>query len=177
MDIEIETKKKVPVVRILAILLILAFAVASAFLFLQNLNLRKEVQKYMETYSPEFLHFNSITVPRFREMVASGEDFLISIGRPTCPDCRVFEPELISLAGELGMTDEIYYLNVGDIRSNSTDEEWAAFKQSVGFMYTPAMARYADGSQVSMIQWDENALTVERARAWLEEQKSTMVKQ
>lgn len=154
-------------------ILILALAAACLYFFLENRGLRDRLETARDLYSPEYTNFNSLTVSTFREMVASGEDFIVSIGRPTCPDCRAFEPELINIAADLGLMDKIYYLNVGMVRSSSNDDEWKAFKASVGFMYTPALARYSGGGQVSLIEWDESGLTGEQARNWLIEQTGT----
>lgn len=161
------------VLQLAAGILILALAAGCLYLFLENRGLRGQLKTTRDLYSPEYVNFNSVTVSTFREMVASGEDFIVSIGRPTCSDCRAFEPTLINIAADLGLMDKIYYLNVGMVRSSSSDDEWKEFKASVGFMYTPALARYSGGEQVALIEWDDNGITADQARSWFIEQTVT----
>lgn len=170
MEDGISTAKKSSVLRVLAAVLVLALLGANIYQFFENRRLREGIHNAETTYSPEYLFLNSVTVPRFREMVASGGDFLVSVGRPTCGDCRLFDPAFLDLVRELDMAEDIYYLNVAEVRRDA--DAWAAFKQEYGINFTPTYARYAGGKQLSRVEWDEGGLTIEEVREWMTEQKA-----
>jgi predicted bacteriocin transport accessory protein len=156
---QISWKSPIPV--ILAIALLLALG-AGIWLFVDRQRLSAQIETLETTYSEGYLHLNSVTIPRFEEMVASGDEFLISISRPNCPFCRAIDPDFVNLVEELNMTEEIYYVNVASIHDDSSI--WLPFKEKYGFFYTPAFMHYQDGKIVSYI---DDEIDAAKLREWL----------
>lgn len=150
---------------------VLLLAAGNVVQYMQNRQYRSEVRAAANTYSEEYLHLNSITYPTFQEKVRAGEDFLVSIGRPNCGDCRDFDPVFTRIVEALDMGEDIYYFNVASIRAD--EEAWAAFKEDYEIFYTPTFARYADGALASKIEWtSETGIHEDGVTAWMEAQKA-----
>ena len=45
-------------------------------------------------------HFTNISVEAAKEQLQTADEFILFIGRPTCPFCRRFEPKLSHVAKE-----------------------------------------------------------------------------
>ena len=130
--------------------------------------LSKNYDRLDNSYTPEFLHLNTITIERFYKMVDSGDDFLVYIGRPSCPSCRDFAPELLRTLLDLDMLNDVYYMNVQPIRPSGTDPGWVAFKERFGGIEgTPSIIHLRDGETVDALSWPDNG---EDARVWLLQQ-------
>lgn len=155
---------------VLGVVLVLSL-VANVVLLVGFLRVKASYDDLDKTYSPTLLYYNSITVERFKEMVESGEDFIVNIGRANCLSCRMIEDDFIALTNRLGVTEDVYYLNVVILRRDQ--EAWDAFKQSYGLDGTPTFARYAQGAQLSRCGWaPEDNITIEEVEAWLRQQDS-----
>ena len=100
---------------ILLVTVILVLAAASLVLFVQWRQLRSQVKTNLNTYSEEYLYLNSITYQTFLDKLHAGEDFLVSIGRPSCKDCQEFDLEFLRIVEELDMQEDIYYFNIVEI--------------------------------------------------------------
>ncbi|MDR1136550.1 MAG: thioredoxin family protein [Clostridiales Family XIII bacterium] len=145
-----------------ALVIVVALALFGGLQYNEKVRFEKELASLNNTYTEIYRYVNSLTVPRFESMVAEGEDFLISIGRPNCPYCDKMDPSFIKLVQELDMTEDIYYLNVASI--HGIEGVWPPFKEKYGFFYTPAYMHYADGEIVSAMDGD---FTEDDLRAWL----------
>ena len=149
--------------------LLLVSLAANVILFLMYSRLEAYVRGMDVIYSESYFHYDSITVDSFKYKVAAGEEFVVIITRPGCPNCRMLEQPVIELAERKGISDKIYHLNVELLRRDS--EIWAAFKETYGFEGTPTYARFAGGQQLSNVGWTyENGIEYAAVERWIEEQ-------
>lgn len=155
-----------------ALILAVAVILLSAGLIRQQRAYDALEQKYRmldQTYSTEYLHLNSITLDRFYEKMEAGEDMIVCISRPDCGTCREYEAELLAIYDRLGITEEIYYLNVAELHTDDT--AWAAFKNSFEIGGTPSFVHVRDGALVSSAGWTEyEGISMEEMEQWLQEQ-------
>ena len=56
------------------------------------------------------------------------------------------------------IADKVIYLNVTEIRKN--DAQWNLFKNKYKISYTPTLAKFKDGEQISIVQWTPEKGTV-----------------
>ena len=54
-------------------------------------------------------HFTNISVEAAKEQLQTADEFILFIGRPTCPFCRRFERKLSHVAKENQLV--VYYIN------------------------------------------------------------------
>lgn len=133
----------------------------------KNKDLKSELKKEETSYPEIYDVLDSITQETFERKVLSKDDFVVYIGRPTCPDCSGFEPQFINLIEELGVNEKIYYLNVAKISENK--EEWNCFKELYGFQYVPTIAKIEQGKIVNKVGWTpENGIDVNEIRKYLQ---------
>jgi thiol-disulfide isomerase/thioredoxin len=152
----------------LAVLLLVSLG-ANVFLFLRGKQLFEYVRDLDIIYSESYFHFDSLTVESFEEKVASGEELVVVITRPGCPNCQALEAPFTKLAEEMGIADQIYHLNVELFRRDP--EAWARFKETYGFEGTPTYARFSGGKQVSSVGWTaETGIDYEAVEQWIGEQ-------
>jgi predicted bacteriocin transport accessory protein len=130
----------------------------------------RELEERETLYSENYFHFNALTVDSFKEKVASGEEFIVLISRPECPNCEMLEMPFIRLTEEMGIKGKIYYLNVALLRRDN--EAWTQFKDTYGFEGTPTYARFADGEQVSCVGWtyETKVIDYNTVKSWIEGQ-------
>jgi hypothetical protein len=76
------------------------------------------------------------------------------------------DPSFVQFVQELGMTEDIYYVNVAAIHGD--ESVWLPFKEKYGFFYTPAYMHYKDGEVASYIDGD---FSEEELKNWLVENK------
>lgn len=57
--------------------------------------------------------FTTINVAKAENQLQNAEEFILFIGRPTCPYCRRFEPKLTQVAKENKL--DVYYINSDEI--------------------------------------------------------------
>jgi len=131
-----------------------------------NNELQAEVDRLGDLYSPVYQYFTALSLEDFKQKVASGERFTAYIGRPNCGDCNSFEPTFEQIIQERQLANKLYYVNVRWIHGGDK-AEWNKFKEIYGFTQTPAFSTYADGKQVSMIEWTDKGLVRSELEAWL----------
>ena len=157
-------KRAKMIILIISVLLLIGNIVQGIYIYTLNGN----YDKLDNTYTSEYLNLNSITIERFYKMVDSGDDFLVYIGRPSCPSCRDFAPGFHSALVELDMLNDVYYLNVQPIRPTASDPGWVAFKERFGEIEgTPSIIHLRGGETVDALSWPDSG---ETARAWLLQQ-------
>nr|WP_205395873.1 thioredoxin domain-containing protein [Streptococcus lutetiensis] len=54
-------------------------------------------------------HFTNISVAAAKEQLQTADEFILFIGRPTCPFCQRFEPKLSHVAKDNQL--DVYYIN------------------------------------------------------------------
>lgn len=151
----------------------------NVFQMVQTHGVRKELKKtqeqvlyYEDNYSPMYEYFTGLSVLEFEQKVANGEKMVVYFGRPDCGDCSTFEPMFTEVISEMGLTNNLYYVNVKWKREANT-EQWENFKDVYGFSQTPAFVSYDFGQAQSMIEWTEKGLPKSELVAWLEAQGFT----
>ncbi|MGX7418061.1 thioredoxin family protein [Carnobacterium gallinarum] len=127
-------------------------------------NLTEEKESYPDIYNV----LNSITVDNFEKNISNMGTSLVYIGRPTCGDCTIFEPELIKYIKGNSLNQKIVYLNVAKLYENKP--AWENFKSLYDIQYTPTIARYSNGKLVSKIEWTpERGISVVQVADWFDE--------
>ncbi len=87
--------------------------------------------------------------------IEGGEAFILYIGRDTCPQCRLFTPNLEKGLIDKGLKTPIYYFYVQSYYSAQerneagAEETWNNAVASIGFQGTPAMLYFKDGVGVT----------------------------
>lgn len=130
----------------------------------------KEVFEELDSlFSANYYHFTSITVDIFEEKVASGEEFIVLISRPGCINCQRLEVQFIQLAGDKGIKDRIYYLNVALLRRDA--DAWAKFREAYEFEGTPTFIRFKSGKNISSVGWtNSRSIEYEMVVDWINAQ-------
>lgn len=88
----------------------------------------------MSTYEETISLFEAITVVEARERIATGEKFLLFIGRPTCPYCQRFAPKLGAVVVQTGA--KVSYINSEDM---SQIEDIQSFRRRYGIASVPGL--------------------------------------
>lgn len=167
------TPKKTKGIIIAAAILIVVLLAGNAGELLYIRNQKKEYEALDKQYASEYLVLNSIILSRFYGMVDSGQDFIVNISRPNCGTCRGFSEEYLEIVAHTGMEDDIYYLNVAELRKDN--DKWAEFKEIFEIQGTPSFVRIKDGKVQSSTGWTpDGGLNGEDIERWLLEQKETL---
>ena len=95
----------------------------------------------MEEYRESIKKFVSTTVEKINEKLNNNEDFILYIGRETCPFCRRFVKKLDALVDEKGW--KIFYIN--SIDPNQTDEI-AEFRSTHNIPTVPGFMVHKNGN-------------------------------
>lgn len=95
----------------------------------------------MEEYRESIKKFVSTTVEKINEKLNNNEDFILYIGRETCPFCRRFVKKLDALVDEKGW--KIFYIN--SIDPNQTDEI-AKFRSTHNIPTVPGFMVHKNGN-------------------------------
>lgn len=130
--------------------------------------LKEKLTEAEKSYPPIYDVLDTVSYPNFEYFLdeRGEEDTYVYIGRPTCSDCVLFEPQLIEMITNEGMGDIIKYLNVASIREN--EDEWAYFKDKYQILYTPTLARFRNGNLVSKVEWTpDRDLSIDMVCSWI----------
>lgn len=135
-----------------------------------------------------------VTYDKVEEMIENGETFLLLIGRDTCPQCKLFSPNLETVLGEDALQIPQYYFYTQDYetainnREEGAQEKWDGVKASLGIRGTPSLLLFQDGKTSSFESFNtlfpdtakspeefaaSNQTCVEALRAWLVEHDVT----
>lgn len=118
--------------------------------------------------------FKAINLNQFKKLKKQNNDFIVYIGRPTCPDCKSFENEFLKLNLNKISSSKIslFYLNVDEIHKHKSI--WESFKKSNKIFGTPAFVHYHNKLLVSSSSWTiQNGYNTEKAYNWLLKQIGT----
>ena len=78
--------------------------------------------------------FTPISISTAKDKISSTDKFILFIGRPSCPYCRLFEPKLSNVARNSNFT--IFYIN----SENSEELEYIqALRKRYGIATVPAL--------------------------------------
>lgn len=90
--------------------------------------------------------YQTISLSEVEQKIQQEEDFFLYVGRPTCPHCRSFAPQLEKAIQTTQA--QVYYLN--------TDEEDAEsiqnFARSASIQTVPHLAYYKEGGKVRFLE-------------------------
>lgn len=89
-------------------------------------------------------------------------EFFIYVGRPTCPYCKVFQPNL-----EKAISDKqniVYYYNTDD---HKTDELFQKVLDELDVKSVPALLHMKNGQRVRILEYNEGD-TEKKIKKWLE---------
>ncbi|MFV0502460.1 MAG: hypothetical protein ACK5LT_00615 [Lachnospirales bacterium] len=124
-------KYKIIVGLLVVILITMVLLIVGRFLILEN----KEMSQYLNDTEG----FVRVEVNELKEMISSGSEFILYIGRATCPWCRAFVKDLKFISWEDELT--IYYL---DSENTGVDNELAEFRELYNIEYVPSMIYFSD---------------------------------
>ncbi|MDD4075451.1 MAG: thioredoxin family protein [Eubacteriales bacterium] len=131
-----------------------------------------------------------VTYDKVKAMIDGGETFLLYIGRDTCPQCKLFSPNLETALEEAALQTPQYYFYTQDYetainnRAEGAQEQWDGIKAELGIRGTPSLLFFKEGKQSSFESFntlfpefakspeefaESNRKCVEALRAWLTE--------
>ncbi len=129
-----------------------------------------------------------VTYDKVEEMIENDETFLLYIGRDTCPQCKLFSPNLETALGEAALQIPQYYFYTQSYetainnREEGAQETWDGVKAALGIRGTPSLLLFKDGKTSSFESFNtlfpdtakspeefaaSNQKCVEALRAWL----------
>lgn len=82
------------------------------------------------------------------QKISNSEEVIVYFGRPSCPDCRVFAPELKSAITNTGK--EVYYIQT---RTDSEDESLNSIREKYNIEFVPTLLKIQSGN---VIIYDDN---------------------
>lgn len=163
-------KKKICILTTCFLLLLIGILVY--FCYSQNIELaklKKNMQIEAETYPEIYDVINSVSYNNLESFLEENNDSetIIYIGRSTCSDCTIFEPDFIEFINEYSLNKQIIYLSVTQIRND--DSKWEAFKIKYDLKYTPTVAIFKNGKVVTKVEWTpENGISINAVKEWFE---------
>jgi len=95
-----------------------------------------------------------VTYEQLLEKRASGEKFMVYVGRDTCPYCMPFAKCLVSAFEASPANIPVYYFYTQSFKTainkavEGAQEEWDAVKAEIGFEFTPSLLVFDGGEQV-----------------------------
>ena len=89
-------------------------------------------------------NFEKVTVADVRKFQDSDKEYLVYIGRETCPACVEFVPNLLEVKNKKDIP--IYYL---DSTESKTDEAFIEFKTEYGITSVPTLAFIKNGETIT----------------------------
>lgn len=104
--------------------------------------------------------FEKVSVTQINEKLDNEEQFILYIGRKTCPYCRIFVPKLHK-AVENEKVD-MYYLDV-EIEGDEIGE----FLQSMEVEYVPSLISYNNRESKESLDINSETITVEEISKFL----------
>ncbi len=96
-----------------------------------------------------------VTYEQVRKKMESGEAFLLYIGRDTCPQCRLFTPNLTSVLAQAALqTPQCYFYTQAyetaiNNRAEGAQETWDDVKAALGIRGTPSLLYFKDGKSTA----------------------------
>ncbi|MDO5111172.1 MAG: hypothetical protein Q4E65_02590 [Clostridia bacterium] len=105
--------------------------------------------------SPHDHGMTIVTYEQVQQKIQSGEAFLLYIGRDTCPQCRLFTPNLTSVLASAALQAPAYYFYTQDYetainnRVDGAQETWDGVKAALGIRGTPSLLYFKDGKSTA----------------------------
>lgn len=119
--------------------ILVGFTIFFLGLFLVACQTKQEESKEINTYQ-------TVRLSAVKEKIQNEENFVLYIGRPTCPHCRAFAPQLEKAIQATQI--QVYYIN--------TDEEEPAdiqqFASTSAIKTVPHLAYYKEGEKVNFLE-------------------------
>lgn len=135
--------------KVLTLLLLLLGAIAIWFLV-------DSVTRPQESdYAQAVKAYQKISMDQLEEKVEAQEDFLLYIGRETCPYCQTFVPKLTEAVEETHVT--VYYVD----SEKDPDGRIQAFRQENGLKTVPSLTYYRSGQLAGLLRKGSQASMAE----------------
>lgn len=104
-----------------------------------------------KTYQEAVRYTKAINMKEMRSKLANGDEFVVYIGRESCPYCQKFVPNLALAIQKSHQT--VYYL---DSDSNEKDEI-TAFAKEMDIQTVPNLSVYQNGSKLHYLEQGSSA--------------------
>ncbi|MGT2933564.1 thioredoxin domain-containing protein [Streptococcus catagoni] len=103
--------------------------------------------------------FEKIDSDRLSSLMASDEDLVVFLGRPSCPYCRLFAPKLAQAFAD--QKKQPYYVNTEE---SADFEEIQSFRRKHQLKTVPALLVRKDGQLKSKC---DSSLTIDQIKQFL----------
>lgn len=157
---------KKPIARPLLLVFLALLSVLVYTIFKIN-DLKEDMQKKERSYEI-YKILDSQTVENF--IKDNKKEGIYYIGRPSCPDCNMFEPSFLRYIKEHNIQQAITYINVHDYRK-SNQNKWEMFKNKYKFSQTPSLIYIKNNEVEDVIEWDEEGLPMNKVINFIKENK------
>lgn len=160
--------KKILTISISLVLLLgITFSIKKVYsLEKENSAIETKLTEAKASYPNIYNYLNSITYNQFKTDVASGKEFYVYVGRPTCGDCNSFEPKFIELIQQYQLNNKVVYVNVAELKEDETN--WELFKSTYDVQYTPTIAKFVNGKLQEKVEWTpEMGIDIEDVESWV----------
>lgn len=116
---------------------------------------KNKLESTSSSYEVLVKDFEIITVKEINKKISNSDQFLLYIGRKTCPYCQIFVPKL-HIAAEKENT-KIYYLDTENINEN---DEIDLFLKSIQVQYVPNLIYFNSVNDNLFLEIDSENITV-----------------
>lgn len=95
---------------------------------------------FRSEYENHVSSFSKVSAPTVEDKIQNKEDFILYIGRETCPECVHFVPVLSEVAGSEKI--KVLYL---DSTNTEKSKELKEFRDKYEIMYVPSLLIFKEG--------------------------------
>ncbi|MGT2754492.1 thioredoxin family protein [Streptococcus ovis] len=100
---------------------------------------QQKTEKKLETYQ-------AITLAKVEKKIQQEDSFFLYVGRPTCPHCRAFAPQLEKAIQHTQVT--VYYLDTDE----EEPERIQTFAQDAAIQTVPHLTYYENGEKMRYLE-------------------------
>ena len=108
-------------------------------IFLISCKVQQKTEKKLETYQ-------AITLAKVEKKIQQEDSFFLYVGRPTCPHCRAFAPQLEKAIQHTQVT--VYYLDTDE----EEPERIQTFAQDAAIQTVPHLTYYENGEKMRYLE-------------------------
>lgn len=123
------------------LVLLAILVVVGAFFLSQSATVPSESE-----YTKAVKSYQAISIDEVEQKVQDKEEFILYIGRETCPYCRDFVPKLTEAVEQSDVT--IYYLD----SESDPNGKIQQFRQSQGLATVPSLTYYKSGQLAGLLR-------------------------
>ncbi len=115
-----------------------------------------------KSYTDYVADFELLPIEALQQKINDREDFVVYIGRASCPYCQLFVPKLHAAA----LQEQIALLHV-DSDAERANDVFLNFRRTYGLQYVPALLTFRAGNLQSL-EIDSANITVDEIRAFIQ---------